>query len=57
MDFLGLRNLAILSRAVEIVEEVHGIQVDLLKINYEDPKVLTLFSEGDMTGIFQFESS
>jgi DNA polymerase-3 subunit alpha len=57
MDFLGLRNLAILSRAIEIVEEVHGIQVDLLKIDYEDPKVLALFGEWDMTGVFQFESS
>lgn len=49
MDFLGLRNLSILSRAVEIVEEVHGVKVDLLKIDYEDPKVLALFGEGDMT--------
>jgi DNA polymerase-3 subunit alpha len=57
MDFLWLRNLAILDRAVEIVQEVHGIRVDLLKIDYEDPKVLALFGEGDMTGVFQFESS
>lgn len=57
MDFLGLRNLAILSRAVRIVEDVHGIKVDLLKIDYEDPKVLALFGEGDMTWVFQFESS
>ncbi|MDD2693908.1 MAG: DNA polymerase III subunit alpha [Candidatus Gracilibacteria bacterium] len=57
MDFLGLRNLSILSRAVEIVEEVHGVKIDLLKIDYEDPKVLALFGEGDMTGVFQFESS
>jgi DNA polymerase III subunit alpha len=57
MDFLGLRNLAILDRAVKIVEEVHGTRVDLLKIDYEDPKVLALFGEWDMTGVFQFESA
>ena len=57
MDFLGLRNLSILARALEIVEEVHGTKIDLLKIDYEDPKVLALFGEGDMTGVFQFESS
>ena len=57
MDFLGLRNLSILARALEIVEEVHGKSIDLLKIDYEDPKVLALFGEGDMTGVFQFESS
>ncbi|MBX9809121.1 DNA polymerase III subunit alpha [Candidatus Gracilibacteria bacterium] len=56
MDFLGLRNLAILDRSIKIVEEEHKISVDLLKIDFEDPKVLSLFGEGDMTGVFQFES-
>ncbi len=56
MDFLGLRNLAILDRAIKIVEEEHDIRVDLLKIDFEDPKVLALFGEWDMTGVFQFES-
>ncbi|PID84073.1 DNA polymerase III subunit alpha [Candidatus Gracilibacteria bacterium] len=56
MDFLGLRNLAILDRAVKIVKDVHGVEIDLLKIDYEDPKVLSLFGEGDTTGVFQFES-
>ena len=57
MDFLGLRNLAILDRAVRIVEEIHHIHIDLLKIDYEDQKVLALFGEADMTGVFQFESA
>ena len=56
MDFLGLRNLAILDRAVRIVRDEHDIHVDLLKIDFEDQKVLSLFGEGDMTGVFQFES-
>jgi DNA polymerase-3 subunit alpha len=45
MDFLGLRNLAILDRSIKIVEEEHNIKVDLLKIDFEDPKVLALFGE------------
>jgi DNA polymerase III subunit alpha len=57
MDFLGLRNLAILDRSIRIVEEVHGTKINLLKIDYEDPKVLSLFGEGDMTWVFQFESA
>ena len=56
MDFLWLRNLAILDRSIRIVEENQGIKVDLLKIDFEDPKVLALFGEWDMTGVFQFES-
>ncbi|GAB0174691.1 MAG: DNA polymerase III subunit alpha [Candidatus Altimarinota bacterium] len=56
MDFLGLRNLAILDRAKKIVERIHAKEIDLLKIDYEDSHVLNLFSLGDMTGVFQFES-
>jgi DNA polymerase III subunit alpha len=56
MDFLWLRNLAILDRAKKIVERVHGKNIDLLKIDYEDLHVLELFSLWDMTGVFQFES-
>jgi DNA polymerase III subunit alpha len=56
MDFLWLKNLSILDRAKRIAREVHDIDVDLLRIDYEDQKVLSLFGEGDMTGVFQFES-
>lgn len=57
MDFLWLRNLAILDRAIRIVEDIHDKKIDLLAIDYEDQKVLDLFGEWDMTGVFQFESA
>ncbi len=57
MDFLGLRNLAILSRSLQIVKDVHDKDIDLLRIDYEDQKVLDLFGEGDMMWVFQFESA
>lgn len=57
MDFLGLRNLTILDRALKIVKDVHNKDINLLKIDYEDPNVLQLFGDGDMTGVFQFEST
>ncbi len=56
MDFLGLRNLTIMKRCLEIVKNIHGIDIDLLKINFEDKKVFKIFAEGDTTGVFQFES-
>jgi DNA polymerase III subunit alpha len=56
MDFLGLKNLAVLSRSVEIVKRIHDKDIDLLAIDYEDPHVLELFGEWDMMGVFQFES-
>ena len=38
------------------MRDEHGVSVDLLRIDFEDSKVLSLFGEGDMTGVFQFES-
>jgi len=55
MDFLGLRNLTILKRALDIVKANHDIDIDLLKISYEDPKTFKVLAAGDTTGIFQLE--
>lgn len=57
MDFLGLRNLTILGKAIDYVKATQGKTVDISKINIEDPKVYELISSGETTGIFQLESS
>ncbi len=57
MDFLWLRNLTILDRARRIVQEIHKKDVDLLQIDYEDKNVFQVFSHGDTTWVFQFESA
>ncbi len=57
MDFLGLRNLTIIERCLKIVKSQHGVDIDMLKIDYEDRKVFKVFAEGDTTGVFQFESA
>ncbi len=49
MDFLGLRNLTIIDRCLRIVRDRHGQEIDMLKIDYEDPKVFRVFAEGDTT--------
>ncbi len=56
MDFLGLRNLTVIDRAVKLVKE-KGIEIDIEKIPMDDPKVYELFAKGLTIGIFQFESS
>jgi len=56
MDFLGLRNLTVINKAVIMVEKNHGKKIDIAKINLEDEKVFTMFAEARTTGIFQFES-
>jgi len=56
MDFLGLRNLTIIKRALKIIENNKNISLDILKIPRDDQKVFDVFSAGDTTGVFQFES-
>jgi DNA polymerase-3 subunit alpha len=56
MDFLGLRNLTILQNTLRIIHDIHGIDIDILGIDYEDIEVFGIFTAGDTTGVFQFES-
>ncbi|MCR4744553.1 MAG: DNA polymerase III subunit alpha [Lachnospiraceae bacterium] len=57
MDFLGLRTLTVIQDAVDFANERHpGLNLDINKIDYDDPKVLKYISTGDTAGIFQLES-
>ncbi|MHC4529979.1 MAG: DNA polymerase III subunit alpha [Planctomycetota bacterium] len=56
MDFLGLKTLSVLERACQLVAEIHGKEIDLEKIDIDDPKVFEIFSSGKTKGVFQFES-
>ena len=57
MDFLGLANLSILRRALEMVKETTGIELDLLALPPEDKKTFKMLSQGETVGIFQLEGS
>lgn len=56
MDFLWLRNLTIIKRAIEIIKKSKWVDIDILKINLEDQKVFDVFAAWDTTWVFQFES-
>jgi len=56
MDFLGLRTLTTLNRAIQLVKQTKNIDIDIEKIDYKDAKVLALFGRGETKGVFQFES-
>lgn len=56
MDFLGLKTLSIIKETIENVKHSRGITIDMDKIPQDDAKTFELFSNGDTTGIFQFES-
>jgi DNA polymerase-3 subunit alpha len=57
MDFLGLKNLTILDRAIKNIKKFNGKTIDLDKIELEDEKTYEVFQKAQTTGIFQFESS
>lgn len=57
MDFLGLRNLTMIAKAVSIIEETRGLKIDPDTLPLDDEKVFTTISNGDLAGIFQLETS
>ncbi len=56
MDFLGLRNLTILSKTVELIEQTTGERVDPYKFPLDDQETFALLQRGETKGIFQLES-
>ncbi len=55
-DFLGLRNLTIIRNCVRAVQvDVPNFEID--QIPLDDRAVYEMISEGDTTGVFQFESA
>ncbi|MEA3317623.1 MAG: DNA polymerase III subunit alpha, partial [Bacteroidota bacterium] len=56
MDFLGLKTLSIIKDALETIKESKNVDVDIDHIPLDDKKTFELYSKGNTTGIFQFES-
>jgi DNA polymerase-3 subunit alpha len=52
MDFLGLRNLDVIDKAVELIGGV-----DLTALPLDDKKTYAMLARGEAMGVFQFESS
>jgi DNA polymerase-3 subunit alpha len=55
MDFLGLRNLSVIERTLDLIEEATGERVDIDNLPLDDPKVYEMLQRGDSIGIFQLE--
>jgi DNA polymerase-3 subunit alpha len=54
-DFLGLRTLSVLDRAVKLLA-AEGVAIDLARLPLEDPETFALLTRGETVGVFQFES-
>ena len=58
MDFLGLRNLTTIARAVELINAHYpDANLDPQNLPYDDPKIYELIATGQTMGIFQIETS
>ncbi|WP_026879825.1 DNA polymerase III subunit alpha [Hymenobacter norwichensis] len=56
MDFLGLKTLTIIVDAINLIEQNHGVKIDIDEIPIDDQKTYELYQRGDTIGTFQFES-
>ncbi|MBX2891156.1 MAG: DNA polymerase III subunit alpha [Saprospiraceae bacterium] len=57
MDFLGLKTLTIIRDALRLIEQNHGVKIDIDTIPLDDPKTYELYQRGETNGTFQFESA
>ncbi len=54
-DFLGLKTLTVLQKAVELLAR-RGVSIDLSKIPLDDKKTYEMLGRGETVGVFQVES-
>ncbi len=57
MDFLGLRTLTVIQKAVDLVKESTGVELNMSAIDYNDKAVLDYIGTGRTEGVFQLESA
>ena len=57
MDFLGLRNLSVIERTLDMVELNTGHRPDIDNVDLDDPATFGLLQRGDTVGVFQLEGS
>ncbi|MGM0482794.1 MAG: DNA polymerase III subunit alpha [Patescibacteria group bacterium] len=56
-DFLGLKNLAILSNALKVVKKYYGTEIDIENIPLDDEKTFEILARGETTGLFQLNGT
>lgn len=57
MDFLGLRNLTIISKTIKMIKKRHDVDIDINNIPLDDKKTYKMLTKGETAGVFQLESS
>ena len=57
MDFLGLRNLDVIDRSLDLIELSTGRRIAMDDVPLDDAGTYDMLARGEATGVFQFESS
>ncbi len=57
MDFLGLKTLSIIKDTIKTIKDTKDIDVNINEIPLDDTNTFELYSKGETTGVFQFESA
>jgi DNA polymerase-3 subunit alpha len=57
MDFLGLRNLTVLDKALKIIRQTRGTEIDLGRLPLDDAETYGLIQRGETKGVFQLEAA
>ena len=57
MDFLGLRNLSIIERSLDLIEAVSGERPDIDGVDLADEPTFEMLRRADSIGVFQLEGS
>ena len=57
MDFLGLKTLSLIDRALFLIKKTKNIELDINTVDLEDKKTFKMLCDGDCLGVFQLESS
>jgi DNA polymerase-3 subunit alpha len=57
MDFLGLRTLTDIKKALEYIKEDKGVSIDFDNMPFDDKNVFELIGNGETDGVFQLESA
>lgn len=56
-DFLGLKTLTTIKKAVDLIKLNHGVDIDVDTLPLNDEATYELLQRGDTAGVFQFESA
>ncbi|MGB9696039.1 MAG: DNA polymerase III subunit alpha [Ignavibacteria bacterium] len=57
IDFLGLKELKVIKRTLDLVNKRYGIDLTTDKIDLTDKKTYELFASGNTIGVFQFSKN